>query len=48
MYSKPEPGQEPRHNGTLDEIWNLMDQTPEGRPNDFEPQPQYGMSTAAA
>jgi predicted dithiol-disulfide oxidoreductase (DUF899 family) len=48
MYSKPEPGQDPRHNGTLDDIWNLMDQTPEGRPNDFKLQPQYGMSSAAA
>jgi predicted dithiol-disulfide oxidoreductase (DUF899 family) len=33
LYAKPEPGQDPRHVGTLEPLWNMMDLTPEGRPN---------------
>ncbi|MBO0701411.1 MAG: DUF899 family protein [Candidatus Dormibacteraeota bacterium] len=32
LYAPSEPGQEPRHVGTLEPLWNLFDFTPEGRP----------------
>lgn len=34
FYAPSEPGQHPRHNGTLDLLWNLLDLTPEGRGTD--------------
>ena len=33
LYAPTEPGQEPRHVGTLEPLWNLFDLTPEGRPD---------------
>ena len=36
LYMPPEPGQEYRHNDTLDPLWNMLDLTPEGR-GDFTP-----------
>jgi len=36
-----DPGQDSRHNGTLDVIWNLLDPTPEGRGTDWNPQLSY-------
>jgi predicted dithiol-disulfide oxidoreductase (DUF899 family) len=33
LYAPSDPGQEPRHVGTLEPLWNLFDFTPEGRPN---------------
>ncbi len=33
FYGPWEPGQDPRHVGTLEPLWNLFDLTPEGRPN---------------
>jgi predicted dithiol-disulfide oxidoreductase (DUF899 family) len=33
LYAPPEPGQEPRHVGTLEPLWNVFDLTPEGRPD---------------
>jgi predicted dithiol-disulfide oxidoreductase (DUF899 family) len=36
MFDTPsEPGQEPRHVGRLEPLWNLLDLTPEGRPEDW-------------
>ena len=35
LDTPPEPGQEPRHVGTLEPLWNLLDLTPEGRPEDW-------------
>ena len=32
FYAPSEPGQDPRHVGTLEPLWNLFDFTPEGRP----------------
>jgi len=32
FYAPSEPGQDPRHVGTLEPLWNLFDLTPEGRP----------------
>ena len=40
LYVPPEPGQEYRHNDSLDSLWNMLDLTPEGR-GDFEPQSSY-------
>jgi predicted dithiol-disulfide oxidoreductase (DUF899 family) len=33
FYGPWDPGQDPRHVGTLEPVWNLFDLTPEGRPN---------------
>jgi predicted dithiol-disulfide oxidoreductase (DUF899 family) len=33
FYAPSDPGQDPRHVGTLEPVWNLFDLTPEGRPN---------------
>jgi predicted dithiol-disulfide oxidoreductase (DUF899 family) len=33
FYAPWDPGQDPRHVGTLEPLWNLFDLTPEGRPN---------------
>lgn len=37
----PDPGQEPRHVGTLEPLWNLLELTPEGRPKDWHEQINY-------
>jgi predicted dithiol-disulfide oxidoreductase (DUF899 family) len=36
FYAPYDPGQDPRHVGTLEPLWNLFDLTPEGRPNWYE------------
>jgi predicted dithiol-disulfide oxidoreductase (DUF899 family) len=41
LYAPPDPGQEPRHVGTLEPLWNLFDLTPEGRPLDWAEQFRY-------
>jgi predicted dithiol-disulfide oxidoreductase (DUF899 family) len=41
LYAPTEPGQEPRHVGELEPLWNLFDFTPEGRPSDWDEQLQY-------
>jgi hypothetical protein len=33
FYAPTEPGQDPRHVGLLEPVWNLFDLTPEGRPD---------------
>jgi predicted dithiol-disulfide oxidoreductase (DUF899 family) len=40
LWSPTDPGQDPRHNGTLEPLWNIFDLTPEGRP-DWHEQLQY-------
>jgi predicted dithiol-disulfide oxidoreductase (DUF899 family) len=42
FYAPTEPGQDPRHVGTLEPVWNLFDLTPEGRPIDWDEQLSYG------
>ncbi len=42
FYAPTEPGEDPRHVGTLEPLWNLFDLTPEGRPPDWEEQFTYG------
>lgn len=41
LNAPTDPGQDSRHNGTLDVIWNLLDLTPEGRGTDWNPQLSY-------
>jgi predicted dithiol-disulfide oxidoreductase (DUF899 family) len=41
FYAPTEPGQDPRHVGTLEPLWNLFDLTPEGRPADWNERFSY-------
>jgi predicted dithiol-disulfide oxidoreductase (DUF899 family) len=41
LYAPTDSGQDPRHLGTLEPLWNLFDLTPEGRPLDWEEQLSY-------
>ena len=41
FYAPSDPGQDPRHVGTLEPIWNLFDLTPEGRPTNWDEQLRY-------
>ena len=41
LYAQADPGQDPRHNGTLDLYWNLFDLTPDGRGTDWSPKLSY-------
>jgi predicted dithiol-disulfide oxidoreductase (DUF899 family) len=41
LYAPTEPGQEMRHVGTLEPVWNLFDLTPDGRRADWDEQLSY-------
>jgi predicted dithiol-disulfide oxidoreductase (DUF899 family) len=41
LYAPVDPGQEPRHVGTIEPLWNLFDLTPEGRGTDWYEQFSY-------
>jgi len=41
FYAPTEPGQDPRHVGTLEPVWNLFDLTREGRAADWDEQIAY-------
>jgi predicted dithiol-disulfide oxidoreductase (DUF899 family) len=41
LYAPTDPGQDPRHAGTIEPVWNLLDLTPEGRPTDWDEQLSY-------
>jgi predicted dithiol-disulfide oxidoreductase (DUF899 family) len=41
FYAPMDRGQDPRHVGTLEPLWNLFDLTPEGRPADWNEQLSY-------
>jgi predicted dithiol-disulfide oxidoreductase (DUF899 family) len=41
LYAQIDPGQDPRHVGTLEPLWNMFDLTPEGRPTDWDEQLSY-------
>jgi predicted dithiol-disulfide oxidoreductase (DUF899 family) len=41
FYAPTDPGQDPRHVGPLEPVWNLFDLTPEGRPSDWDEQLSY-------
>ncbi|SJM28263.1 DUF899 family protein [Mesorhizobium delmotii] len=36
LFSPTEPGQDPRHVGTVEPMWTLLDLTPGGRPDAYE------------
>jgi predicted dithiol-disulfide oxidoreductase (DUF899 family) len=38
LYAPPDPGQDYRHVGTIEPLWNLFDLTPEGRGTDWDEQ----------
>jgi predicted dithiol-disulfide oxidoreductase (DUF899 family) len=41
FYAPTEAGQDPRHAGTIEPLWNLLDLTREGRPADWDEQLSY-------
>ncbi|MGH2968752.1 MAG: DUF899 family protein [Solirubrobacteraceae bacterium] len=41
LYAPSEPGQDPRHVGTIEPLWNVFDLTREGRPTDWDEQLSY-------
>jgi len=41
FYEPTEPGQDPRHVGTIEPLWNVLDLTPEGRGPDWDEQLTY-------
>ena len=41
LYAPTDPGQDPRHVGTLEPLWNLFDLIPEGRGGDWDEQLSY-------
>jgi predicted dithiol-disulfide oxidoreductase (DUF899 family) len=41
FYASADDGQEPRHVGTIEPLWNLFDLTPEGRGTDWYEQLDY-------
>jgi predicted dithiol-disulfide oxidoreductase (DUF899 family) len=41
FYAPTEPGQDPRHVGTIEPVWNLFDLTREGRGIDWDEQLSY-------
>jgi predicted dithiol-disulfide oxidoreductase (DUF899 family) len=41
FYAPTGPGQDPRHVGTIEPMWNLFDLTPEGRGADWDEQFDY-------
>ena len=41
FFAATEPGQEPRHVGPLEPLWNLFDLTPAGRPADWHERLSY-------
>jgi predicted dithiol-disulfide oxidoreductase (DUF899 family) len=40
LFAPADPGQDPRHMGTVEPLWTMMDLTPEGR-HDWQEQLQY-------
>ena len=49
LFSPPEPGQDPRHVGTVEPMWTLLDLTPGGRPDTYEQiEYEYDRSGATA
>ena len=41
FYAPWDLGQDPRHVGTREPVWNVFDMTPEGRPNEWDEQLSY-------
>lgn len=45
LYAPTEPGQDPRHVGTIEPLWNAFDLAPEGRGADWDEQLSYACCT---
>jgi predicted dithiol-disulfide oxidoreductase (DUF899 family) len=45
FYVPPDSGQDPRHVDMIWPLWNLLDQTPEGRGRNFNPKLEYEPAT---
>jgi predicted dithiol-disulfide oxidoreductase (DUF899 family) len=41
LFAPTDPGQDPRHVGTIETLWNLLDFTPRGRPANWNEQLAY-------
>ena len=41
LFTPPDPNQDPRHNGAIEQIWNIFDLTPGGRPSKWHEQFHY-------
>jgi predicted dithiol-disulfide oxidoreductase (DUF899 family) len=41
LYAPTDPGQDPRHVGTIEPLWNVFDLTPDGRGTDWDEQLSY-------
>ena len=41
LYAPSDPGQDPRHVGTIEPLWNIFDLVPEGRGRDWNEQLEY-------
>ncbi len=41
IFHPADPGQDARHVGTIESLWNIFDFTPEGRPSDWDKQLNY-------
>ncbi len=41
LFAPSDPNQDQRHNGTIEQMWNLFDLTPEGRPSNWHEQVEY-------
>jgi predicted dithiol-disulfide oxidoreductase (DUF899 family) len=42
FFARADAGQDPRHAGTIEPLWNIFDLTPEGREPDWDEQLDYG------
>jgi predicted dithiol-disulfide oxidoreductase (DUF899 family) len=47
LFAPRDPGQDPRHAGTIEPLWNIFDLVPEGRGGDWEEQLAYPCCTPA-
>jgi predicted dithiol-disulfide oxidoreductase (DUF899 family) len=47
LYAPSDPGQDPRHSGTLEPLWNMLDLTPDGR-GKWDEQLDYARSGGGA
>ena len=45
LFAPKDPGQDPRHVGTLEPLWNIFDLVPEGRGGDWQEQLTYPCCT---
>jgi hypothetical protein len=48
LYAPSDPGQDPRHVGTLEPDWNIFDLVAEGRSPDWDEQIDYAAAAAKA